>query len=238
MKPFLCVNALQVGYGKRDPLFREPLSFAIPEGKLTALIGKNGEGKSTFFQTLLGEDHVLSGEILFDFATSKEDRWRQIAYVPQDHPFQASLLVSDFLALAFLPELGFFGRLSPAHHERIQSKLSEMQLTAYAQKRMGAISAGERQRVFLARALLQSARILLLDEPTNHLDPASRELFWIAVQHERKARPIDVLVISHDMQFLTEHVEWVVALKDRSLLFCGSKQSAVAQNIFKKTYWT
>jgi len=234
---FLDVKNLQLGYRKSEGIFRAPLSFSVPNGKLTALIGKNGEGKSTLLQALLGADVVTNGIAqVLGIATNRE-AWRRIAYVPQDHPFQTALLVEDFLALAFLPELGLFGRRAPHHQERIDSKLALLSLVEFRTRRMGEISAGERQRVFLARALLQKSEALFLDEPTNHLDPASREIFWQAINTERHHRNLDVLVISHDLDFLETHSEWIISLKNHTLLFNGPTTEARKESILRKTYW-
>jgi ABC-type Mn2+/Zn2+ transport system ATPase subunit len=235
---FLSAKNLQLSHGNRVGLFTAPVSFEIPDGKLSLLIGRNGEGKSTLFHALLGEDHILKGSLVLQVkGVPLSEPWRQVAYVPQDHPYQAALLVEDFLMLAFLPKLGIFGRLGDAERTLIDEKLETLGLLPFKKRRMGAISAGERQRVFLARALLQPASLLLLDEPTNHLDPAARELFWKAVESERLLRELDVLVISHDLEFIRQSAQWIVALRDRKLLFSGEASKIDLDEIFRKTFW-
>src|SRR5690606_13575138 len=83
---------------------------------------------------------------------------------------------------AFQRELGLFGRAGDEHAARVEQALQIFGIEDLAERTLEDLSPGERQRVFLARAILPRPRVLLLDEPTNHLDPQARYFFWASLQ--------------------------------------------------------
>ncbi len=225
---FLEVKSAILSYGK-EPQTPEPLSFSLPGGAITALIGRNGSGKTTLLRAVLGERVLVSGDIVLADGMSVRslkpgDFARAVAFVPQEHVYPADLRLRDLLALAFLPRLGMFGRPTAAHLAEVEGMLASFALTPLAARPLKALSTGERQRAFLARALLQRPRLLLLDEPTNHLDPAAVAAFWESLLERRAAQSFDVLVSTHDLGFVKRHCGWLCALSGGKLAYCGSSE--------------
>lgn len=203
------------------------LAFAFPRGAITALIGHNGAGKTTLLRAILGEPVLRSGDIFIgpdcrSVRTMRPaDFAREIAFVPQEHVYPPDLRLRDMLALALLPRLGMFGRRTPEHDAEIERVIASFALEKLADRPLRRVSTGERQRAFLARALLQRPRLLLLDEPTNHLDPAAVAAFWETLLTKREELGFDVLASTHDLAFVEKHCAWVAALKNGALVYSG-----------------
>jgi iron complex transport system ATP-binding protein len=204
-----------------------PISFEFPSGAITALIGPNGAGKSTLIKSFVGEPVLHSGELFLSSISkpihrlSPRELSLAVAIVPQEAPFPGDLTVVNFLRLAFLARAGAFGPLPGRDHPTILQSLRTFSLEAFKQRPLRTLSSGERQKVFLARALLQDPKVLILDEPTNHLDPGSLYAFWSAVLEERQRRPVDILLSTHDLTFVRRYCDWVCALKEGHLIYNG-----------------
>lgn len=209
MTPWLESRSLVLGHG-RVPL-HAPLDLRFTRSGVTTLIGKNGTGKSTFLKALLGESVILSGHLrLFNRPAHAAD---QIAYVAQEPEYPGQLLLQDALHLAFLKDWGWLGKLQPEQRQEAEEMAVMFALQPLLQRPLTRLSPGERQRAFLARALLQKPRLLLLDEPTNHLDPEARYFFWSALEGVLAQRPCEVLVSTHDLDFAQKRANAVVTFR-------------------------
>jgi len=222
-------NELILGYPGVRPLSRQAFSFQIPHFAITALVGLNGSGKSTLIHGLIGERVVLQGQLkCFDKpinSFSSRELSELVAIVPQETVFPGNLKVRHVLSFSQLGRAGLFGKLPVFDAASIPYIVSAMELTPLLQKRLGEISSGERQRVFLARAILQHSKIIVLDEPTNHLDLKASRAFWNALTKARALNSMDILISTHDLNFVKEQCDWVLALSEGQLLFNGTKES-------------
>lgn len=231
-----------LGYGKRRPISAAPQSFAFPKGALTAIVGPNGAGKTTLLRALLGEPLLISGTIqLGDESASiselsPEQIASTIAYVGQEHVYPGELSVRNLLRLAFLPAVGLFGRLPNPRSPEISSALARLSLEELADRPLRELSTGERQRAFLARALLQKPKLLILDEPTNHLDPGAVRDFWEALIAQRKESPMDIIVSTHDLQFAEKHSTWICAISAGRIVYSGEAASFWNGEILPKLF--
>ena len=192
---FLEATNILLGYRKDSPISETPFSFQLPRGAVTALVGPNGSGKSTLLKALIGENSPIEGRL---FCYGK-----------------------NFLELAFLFRTGIFKPLPSISSDKFRPFLEELNLVPLISKVLQQLSSGERQRVFLARALLQGSQLILLDEPTNHLDPKAASNFWQSLISYRAIQPIDILMSTHDLGFVKDSCDWVLALDQGRLFFSG-----------------
>jgi len=227
MAPNFCQGTeVILGHGRRV-ITPQGLNFEFPSGKATALIGPNGSGKTTLLRALTGDPCLKSGDIWLgkDRASLRTLGLRGLsklaAVVPQEHRYPKHLLLEEALRLAFLPEAGLLGKLPLADSEPIVEACKQFRLSSLTKRTLGELSTGERQRAFLARAFLQHSQVLLLDEPTNHLDPGGRAQFWNALVTIRKKSSVDVIISTHDLEFVKQHCEWVCALKSGQIVYSG-----------------
>lgn len=170
------LHKFTIGYGERT-LLRE-INATIEKGKLTALIGRNGTGKSTLLRAIAGLNHHYSGDIILDghntVGLEAESMAKTLAFVSTERTRIANLRCEDVVAIGRSPYTNWIGRLQAVDKEIVMRSLSSVGMSAYVGRTMDKMSDGECQRVMIARALAQSTPIILLDEPTSFLDMPNR----------------------------------------------------------------
>lgn len=165
-----------IGYGQRRLL--EDVSVTIPSRNLTALIGRNGTGKSTLLRAVAGLNKNYSGHIEIDGkdirSVAPDEMARMMALVTTERVRVAALKCEDVVAIGRAPYTNWMGRLQEQDREIVAESLKAVGMEAYARRTMDRMSDGECQRVMIARALAQDTPVMLLDEPTSFLDLPNR----------------------------------------------------------------
>ena len=197
---------LCIGYqsGKRITRIHEHLLFNLHAGELTCLLGANGSGKSTLLRTLSGSQPALSGQLwlkgkpLADY--SEKERSRMVGIVLTDKTQAGGLTVYELVALGRQPHTGFFGRLHTHDHAIIQQALQDVGIAHKAACYTAELSDGERQKVMIAKALVQECPLILLDEPTAFLDVVSRMEIMMLLHRLATEQHKAILVSTHDIE--------------------------------------
>lgn len=170
------IENLTLGYGPRTLL--DGVSASIPAGALTALLGRNGTGKSTLLRALAGLGETRSGRIALDgrdLASLSPQRLAEtVAFVTTERVRIANLRCRDVVALGRAPYTDWIGRIGREDAGIVAGALAAVGMSDYAERTMDKMSDGECQRVMIARALAQQTPIILLDEPTSFLDLPNR----------------------------------------------------------------
>lgn len=165
-----------IGYGQRRLL--EDVSVTIPSRNLTALIGRNGTGKSTLLRAVAGLNRNYSGHIDIDGkdirSVAPDEMARMMALVTTERVRVSGLKCEDVVAIGRAPYTNWMGRLQEQDREIVAESLKSVGMEAYARRTMDRMSDGECQRVMIARALAQDTPVMLLDEPTSFLDLPNR----------------------------------------------------------------
>lgn len=165
-----------IGYGQRRLL--EDVSVTIPSRNLTALIGRNGTGKSTLLRAVAGLNRNYSGHIDIDGkdirSVAPDEMARMMALVTTERVRVSGLKCEDVVAIGRAPYTNWMGRLQEQDREIVAESLKAVGMEAYARRTMDRMSDGECQRVMIARALAQDTPVMLLDEPTSFLDLPNR----------------------------------------------------------------
>ena len=204
-------------------------------GELTALIGKNGAGKTTLLKTLLGERHY-KGKISFTDHHGTVLPVPKIGYVPQHLDFDKSMpvSVSDFIAAAKRGNAVWFGK-NKKMKESIQKMLDDMECGYLADRRLGALSGGELQRVLLALATDPVPDLLVLDEPVSGVDVAGLDLFYKRIMELRDKQHMAVLLVSHDLGLIRKYADKVVLL-DKTVVAEGEADGVFKTEAFKEAF--
>ncbi len=209
MPPLLRLDKVSLSYGSRPLL--DAITLQLEQGERVALIGRNGEGKSSLLR-------LLRGEIEPDQGTVWVRTGARVAWLPQDIQAAEPMTVADWvargLAEAPAPAADPVDAADPegwSNARRVATVLSRLQLDPSA--RLDQLSGGTRRRALLARALVGEPQILLLDEPTNHLDIATIEWLERTLQEYAGA----VLFVSHDRTFIDRLASRIIEL-DRGTL--------------------
>ncbi|WP_307756592.1 ATP-binding cassette domain-containing protein [uncultured Alistipes sp.] len=172
----ILLEHIPLAYGSRVLL--HDVSTSIPDGSLTALIGRNGTGKSTLLRTIAGLSEAASGKIVLcsrplDQMTPLQ-RASTVSFVTTDKVRIANLACEDVVALGRAPYTNWIGRMQETDSEIVARALELVGMSSFAHKTMDRMSDGECQRILIARALAQDTPVILLDEPTAFLDLPNR----------------------------------------------------------------
>lgn len=197
----------------------DDVSFEVQSGSVLAIAGPNGAGKTTLLNLMAGLQVPTSGKIFIngdDLANlGAAERARRIAVVSQQSAPDARLLMRDYVALGQLPI--WADHAAREHADALGHILKVTGLEGLADKPMGQVSGGERQRAHIARALAQKPQLLFLDEPTNHLDPDAKGRVLSLVT----ALGVTVVMVIHDLVMIPEFASHVVLMKDARLTAFG-----------------
>ena len=198
------------------------VSLSLAAGEALALIGPNAAGKSTLLRALAGLLRAAQGQVLVDArplrAWPRDALARALALVTSEDEGPGTLAVEDRVALGRYPHRGPFRPLLDDDRAAIQRALERTGIAPLARRRLGTLSAGERQLATLARGLAQEPRVLLLDEPAAHLD-IGHQLRLFRVLDEARGRGVAVLAVVHD---LPRAAAWA----DRIVLLAGGRVAA------------
>ncbi|TQV62088.1 MAG: metal ABC transporter ATP-binding protein [Halothiobacillaceae bacterium] len=233
MTPAISVRNLSVRYRETEAL--NGVGFDLPEHALAAIIGPNGAGKSTLLKAMLGFIPAVSGEVRF-FGQPLAAARREIAYVPQraeiDWDFPIDVLQTVLLGrLAHLP---FWRRPGKAERKLALDALEAVGMQAFVDRPIRALSGGQQQRVFLARALVQEARLYLFDEPFAGVD-ATTEQAIAQVFRQLRDEGATVVSVHHDLSTVDEYFDHAILLK-RELIACGPLAQAFTPASIQRAY--
>jgi zinc transport system ATP-binding protein len=186
-------------------------NFDIIEGEFAAVIGPNGGGKTTLLKLILGLLEPDRGTIQVLGTTPTAAR-RHIGYMPQylrlDPDFPVT--VTDVVLMGRLGQSPKMGPYRGRDREAVRNALEEVRCLDLRKRPFSSLSSGQRQRVLIARALASEPKMLLLDEPTSNLDPSIQDDFH-DVLHELNRR-MTVVIVSHDVGFVSKHVKKVICV--------------------------
>jgi len=202
------------------------VTFALPPGRIAAVLGPNGGGKTTLFRALLGELPVRRGTAELD---------GRPAYVPQTDRTRLDFPVSALDVVL----MGAYGRTRPwrriarGDRDAARRALEHVGLADQAGERFGTLSGGQRQRVLLGRALLQDAPVLLLDEPLSGVDAVSAARIE-AVFGELRGEGRTLLVATHDVE-QARRWDAVLCLNGAQIAF-GPPDAVLVADVLQATY--
>jgi iron complex transport system ATP-binding protein len=229
-EPLLEARVLSVARGQRRVLAE--VTLALGAGEALAVVGPNAAGKSTLVQTLAGLLAPAAGEVRLDgrplAAWSADARARTLALVTSRDEGPDSLTVADRVALGRYPHRGPFQRLAAADEAAVARATSRTGIGHLAGRRLGTLSAGERQLATLARGLAQEPRVLLLDEPAAHLD-VGHQLQLFRTLDEVRREGVGVLAVVHDLARAAAWAERML-LVDRGRVAAEGTPDAVLES--------
>jgi iron complex transport system ATP-binding protein len=209
------VEVRAVSFAYRGVAALADASFTARAGELVALLGPNGAGKSTLLRLAAGLLAPAEGTVrlagLDPHASPRRAVARVCALVPQEPQAPASLSVREAVMMGRAPHQGLLAIPGPFDHGAVDGALAACDLSHLSHRRLGALSGGERRRVFFARALAQEPRVLLLDEPTAFLDlahqVAAMELARVAAR-----AGLCVVAVLHDLNLAAAAADRLVVM--------------------------
>ena len=215
MREVLRTIGLQIGY--KGHALMPPIDAVLHEGETVALVGANGSGKTTLFKTLTGTLRPIVGQVelwgkpLSDY--SPNERARLFSLVLTEKPDDLFLKVFDIVAAGRYPHSGLMARLRDEDYDMIKAKLQITGVYHLINRDFVSLSDGEKQKVMIAKALVQDTPIIYMDEPSAFLDYPSKVELLKLISRLAKEENKTILYSSHDLELLMKHSEklWVMA---------------------------
>jgi zinc transport system ATP-binding protein len=218
----IAIENLSFAYQGNEVL-RE-ITCSVQRGEYIGIVGPNGSGKSSLMRCILGLNPVTRGSIsLFGTPHQYFADWKRIGYLPQglqlfNPNFPAT--VSEIVRLGLLPRKRTPRMFTKADSAIVEHTLETMGISEIRHKMIGELSGGLRQRVLLARALVNDPDLLILDEPTTALDPDTRESFYSVITDLNRNKKTTVLLVTHDTGTIGLYASMLLYL-DKRIIYYG-----------------
>jgi len=221
------IKKLSVDYSGIKAL--DDISFGIAKGDFLGIIGPNGAGKSTLFHCMLGLRTQYDGTIKFFGQDIRDSRkyLSQVGFVPQkpvvDRNFPAT--IREVLSMS----------QNSSDPKKVDEALQKVWMHELADRRIGDLSVGQQQRVFIAKALVNSPKILVLDEPVTGIDQYNQDLFFQILGELNTKEKISIIWASHDLDAV-ERLASKVACLNKTLFFHGVSEEFFSDDEMLKKY--
>jgi zinc transport system ATP-binding protein len=214
-----------------DALALKDVTMSIDEGRLISLMGPNGGGKTTLLKVIAGLLEPDRGRVRFF-----KPEAGGIGYVPQQEAVDPEFPVTarDTVEMGLLGRRLLFPRTTAEDRRRIDEALEMVGMQDRAWRRIGELSGGEKQRVFIARAIVGRPRLLLLDEPTTGVDAAARDSFHRLITDLMQDLSLTIILASHDLGVVPGRVDEIVCINRE--VFVHAAPEEVEPEGFRRAY--
>ncbi len=210
----LKTKALTIGYGKKALV--EDIEITAVPGKIVCLIGPNGSGKSTLLKTASGNQSPLKGVVYIDGKNLSDmklsDRAEKFSFMTTERVYTEYTSCFEVVSVGRYRYTGIFGKLSEADKNAVDEALKITKVYDIRDSNFSKISDGQRQRVLLARALVQEPGLLILDEPTGFLDIGGKLDFAENLKNIVREKNIAVLMSMHELELVKSIADIVVCV--------------------------
>lgn len=234
---YLNIQQLSFSYGKHQVL--KQLNLEIPEGKITALIGPNGCGKSTFLKCIARILQPQQGQVLLKGNNVHQQHTRkvsqQLALLPQAPVTPEGISVQDLVGYGRAPWGSRWGKLNVEDLTAVQDALSEVGLKELENQPVSALSGGQRQRAWIAMILAQQTDLVLLDEPTTWLDIA-HQIELLKLMRKLNQQGKTIVVVLHDLNQACRYCDELVVLQEGMLVAQGTPEKVFTQHLLQQTF--
>ncbi|MBI3272376.1 MAG: ABC transporter ATP-binding protein [Planctomycetes bacterium] len=236
------LRAEDVWFGYGDVRALAGVSAELAGGEVLCIVGPNGAGKSTLLRVLAGAlapDRgavTLGGRPLASFGGRA--RARSVAFLAQENVCAFPYSAREVVLMGRVPHVGTFGFETEHDRAAAEQAIAAVRLEGLAERAVSHLSAGERQRVFLAMALAQEPRCLLLDEPTVYLDLRHQVETFLLVRALARERGLAVAVVTHDLGLAARFADRVLLLGSGKAVATGTPREVMSARLLSDAYGT
>ena len=231
--PSVVLDRVSAGYGRRVAL--EDVRLTVASGSLLAVIGPNGAGKSTMLKLLAGLIRPISGSLTV-LGGPPGSAAKSVAYLPQAEAvdWDFPVTVGEVVMMGRYARIGFGRAPGRFDRERVASAIELVGMADAVDRQIGALSGGQRRRVFLARALAADPELYLLDEPVTGVDARTQEDLMDVLEAEARAGKT-VIATTHDLICAAQRFHQAALINGR-LIAQGSADLVLDRKLLSETY--
>ncbi|MCY7417418.1 MAG: metal ABC transporter ATP-binding protein [Chloroflexi bacterium] len=231
----VAISLVDVWAGYGDRLALEDVRLDVASGSLLAVIGPNGAGKSTLLKIMAGLLRPLSGSVMV-LGQPVGQAARRVAYLPQAEAvdWQFPVAVADVVMMGRYPLIGVGRRPSGIDREHVGAALETVHMADLRNRQIGALSGGQRRRVFLARALAAEPDLFLLDEPVTGVDATTQEDLMDVLEAQTELGRT-VVASTHDLLCAAQRFHQAAFINQR-VIAMGPAQMVLDQRLLAQTY--
>ena len=243
----IILSDLSIGYKTKGSvrIVASGVNGTIHSGELTCLMGENGIGKSTLLRTLSGFQPPLSGSIKLKSQSSNlnsqssnlksledyspKELAQTIGVVLTEKPDVGLMTARELVAMGRSPYTGFWGRLSASDDEAVNDAIAQVGIPHLADRQVGTLSDGERQKVMIAKALAQQTDIIFLDEPTAFLDYPSKVDMLLLLRRISHEASKTIFLSTHDLELTLQAADTIWLMTRSEGLLMGTPRELASQ---------
>lgn len=212
----------------------------IPNEKLVSIVGTNGSGKTTLFNLFCGYKNPYDGNIFFKDKNLKDisikDRAKIFSIVHQGDAINFPFSCIEIVLLGLNPYMGRFEKISDEDYKKVKKAMVLTDTFKFSQKLFSQISGGERQRVFLARAIVGNPKVIFLDEAMSELDIASKIQMIKLLKNFATEIGATILEVSHDISLAYRWSDYIISMKNGKITGCGKPNEVITEDFFKDNF--
>lgn len=240
MPDLLWADKVSFRYATGAPLVVDGVTVRLAEGALAGILGPNGSGKTTLLRLLSGTRHPSSGRVLLNDRPldqlSRREAARQIAVVPQETELAFEYRAIEIVLMGRHPHLGVFTVEGPEDMRIAEEALTATGTMHLAQRFFHELSGGEKQRVVIAAALAQSAKLLLLDEPTASLDLGYQLEISSLLSTLNQRHGVTMVISTHDLNLAASICRELILMRDGHVLAAGATADVLTPENIQALY--
>ena len=231
------VKSLSAGYLDKHVL--EHVDFRIPSEKVTVILGPNGCGKSTLLKALCGIIPADSGQVVLDgeniLTLPQRQLAQRVAYLAQSRQVP-DITVERLVLHGRFPYLGYPRRYRKEDYAIADAAMKTMGVAELADELVQNLSGGQRQKVYIAMALVQDTPVILLDEPTTYLDISHQLEIMELVARLNREENITILMVLHDINHAARYSDELIVLKDHQIYRQGNPWDILQSDVLEKVF--
>jgi iron complex transport system ATP-binding protein len=234
----ICAQNIHCRYADKPVI--DDMSFALGEAQIVAVIGPNGSGKTTLLKIINATLFPNTGQMLIEGKDTRlwshQEIARTVAIVPQESPAIFSFFAEEIVLMGRFPHLSSWAFEDKKDYRIVRDAMAKTDSLSFAHRRFNELSAGERQRVLLARALAQEPKILLLDESTVFLDLKHQSQFLSLLRQLNRDDNLTVVFVTHDVNLAGQNADQILLLYNGKKYAIGSPAEVITAANIKEVY--
>lgn len=236
--PAIAVENIVVSFEQKDVL--KGITWEVPTGAITTLIGPNGCGKSTLLKCITGSVKPINGTIYISgqkaLSYSPRSLAQRMAFLPQSPEVPRDMVVEELIYCGRFPHQNWWRNTAGEDRKAVESAMAVTKTTNLRNQPVSSLSGGERQRVWIAMALAQEPDILLLDEPTTYLDINHQFEVMELLRRLNREQGLTVVMVLHELNQAARYSDQVAVLHQGHLAAMGNPKTVMTAELLKTVF--